>query len=219
MPLPTKEDLPRSPVNYSSELIKFNELRLKETALTTVGNENFTSTSSGLSYNSTTGETGLLTLLQSAIANSLIDATFVNQIQDELDLKADITYVDAQLLLKVSTANLLTLIGDNYFKQSNYGFPTTKTTNFTLSLSEYNKVVRITGASTITIPTNASVAFPIGTQIILQCATLSDVSVSPAVGVVLDSISSRRKLTTNGSGATLFKYDTNSWWLVGDIRT
>ena len=85
MAIVTLQDLPRSPVNYSSEELKFNEIRLKASPLTTTGNASWTSPSSGINYPATTGGEGqLLTLLQTALNNYLLNATKWNSIQTEL---------------------------------------------------------------------------------------------------------------------------------------
>lgn len=70
-----KFDLPNSLV---SELVKFNELFLKGLTRTTTGNLSFTSTSSTETYNSTTGEEGLLTLLKTALIDYMVTATDFN---------------------------------------------------------------------------------------------------------------------------------------------
>ena len=84
MAIVTLQDLPRSPINYSAEYVKYQELILKYTALTTTGNASFTSTSSGIVYPATTGgEAQLLSLLQTTLNNYLLDSAKWNSIQTE----------------------------------------------------------------------------------------------------------------------------------------
>lgn len=86
MAIVTLQDLPRSPINYSSEDLKYNELILKQSALTTTGNSTWTSPSSGITYSATSGgETQLLGLIQSALGNYLLTAVKWNSIQTEID--------------------------------------------------------------------------------------------------------------------------------------
>ena len=91
-------------------------------------------------------------------------------------------------------------------------------TAYTLVLSDAGKLVTLANAAavTLTIPTNASVAFPLGTRIDLVQYGAGQVTVGGA-GVTIRSSGSRLKLTGQYSGATLWKKGTNEWVLLGDI--
>lgn len=91
-------------------------------------------------------------------------------------------------------------------------------TTYTLVLSDAGKMVTLTNASaiTLTIPTNASVAFPVNTRIDLLQYGAGQVTVGGA-GVTINSSGSKLKLTGQYSGASLWKKDTNTWVLIGDI--
>ena len=71
-------------------------------------------------------------------------------------------------------------------------------------------------AITLTIPTNASVAFPIGTRIDLLQYGAGQVTVGGA-GVTIRSFGARLKLAGQYSGATLWKRSADEWVLIGDI--
>jgi hypothetical protein len=73
-------------------------------------------------------------------------------------------------------------------------------------------------AVTLTIPTNASVAFPTGTRIDLLQYGAGQVTIGGA-GVTIRSSGSKLKLAGQYSGATLWKKGTNEWVLIGDIAT
>ena len=78
-------------------------------------------------------------------------------------------------------------------------------------------------AGTINIPTNASVAFPIGTQItVIQTGTgqLTIAATTPATTTVLSNAATaaQPKLRTQYSSATLIKTGTDTWYVVGDIN-
>ena len=92
-------------------------------------------------------------------------------------------------------------------------------TTYTLALSDAGKIVTLSNASaiTLTIPTNASVAFPVNTRIDLLQYGAGQVSVSATGGVTLYSSGSRVKLTGQYSGATLWKKAADTWVLIGDI--
>lgn len=91
-------------------------------------------------------------------------------------------------------------------------------TTYTLVLTDAGKMVTLTNASaiTLTIPTNASVAFPVNTRIDLLQYGAGQVTVAGA-GVTINSSSSKVKLTGQYSGASLWKKATDTWVLIGDI--
>jgi hypothetical protein len=93
-------------------------------------------------------------------------------------------------------------------------------TTYTLVLTDAGKFVRLTNAAaiTLTIPTNASVAFPINTRIDIGQGGAGQVTVGGG-GVTIRSSGSKLKLAGIYSGATLIKVDTDEWWLIGDIVT
>jgi hypothetical protein len=91
-------------------------------------------------------------------------------------------------------------------------------TTYTLALTDSGKLVTLSNASpiTLTIPTNASVAFPVGAQVHIQQIGAAAVTVSGDTGVTLNAGGT----TTRGqwSAATLIKTDTNTWTMVGAIE-
>lgn len=93
-------------------------------------------------------------------------------------------------------------------------------TTYTLVLSDAGKLVSLSNASaiTLTIPTNASVAFPTNTRIDLLQYGAGQVTVGGA-GVTIRSSGSKLKLNGQYSGATLWKKGTDEWVLIGDIVT
>lgn len=93
-------------------------------------------------------------------------------------------------------------------------------TTYTLVLADAGKLVSLSNASaiTLTIPTNASVAFPTNTRIDLLQYGAGQVTVGGA-GVTIRSSGSKLKLTGQYSGATLWKKGTDEWVLIGDITT
>lgn len=93
-------------------------------------------------------------------------------------------------------------------------------TTYTLALTDAGKLVTLTNASaiTLTIPTNASVAFPVNTRIDLLQYGAGQVTVGGA-GVTIYSSGSKLKLTGQYSGASLWKKATDTWVLMGDIAS
>ena len=90
-------------------------------------------------------------------------------------------------------------------------------TTYTLVLSDAHKLVTLSNASAIslTVPTNASVAFDIGDQVNLLQLGAGQVTVGGA-GVTLRSQGSKLKLNGQYSTATLVKIGTDEWVLLGN---
>jgi hypothetical protein len=93
-------------------------------------------------------------------------------------------------------------------------------TTYTLAVGDAGQLVTLSNASaiTLTVPTNASVPFAIGTQITITQANSGEVTIAGAVGVTVNSADGDLKLRTQWSAATLIKTNTNSWILIGDIK-
>ena len=95
-----------------------------------------------------------------------------------------------------------------------------KSASYTLALTDKNKFIKMsvtTTANTVTVPTNASVAFPIGSQIhIIQYGT-GKTQVIPVSGTVTIYATPGTYLRAQYSSATLLKCDTNIWMLMGDL--
>jgi hypothetical protein len=92
-------------------------------------------------------------------------------------------------------------------------------TTYTLVLTDAGKMIRCTNASavTVTIPLNATVAFPTGTVIEVRQAGAGQVTISPTGGVTLNSESSMRKTAAQYRGVSLIKVATDTWDLDGSL--
>jgi hypothetical protein len=97
----------------------------------------------------------------------------------------------------------------------------TFTSQHTLTLSDANKVVELNfnSGNNLIIPTNTAVAFPSGTIITLAQYGTGQVTIVADTGVTLRSSGGKTKTTGQYSVATLYKRDTNEWYLYGDITT
>jgi hypothetical protein len=73
----------------------------------------------------------------------------------------------------------------------------------------------MSGGGTLTVPTDASVAFPVGAQINLLQTGASQVTVGGA-GVTINATPGL-KLRAQWSSATLIKRATDTWVLIGDL--
>ena len=94
-----------------------------------------------------------------------------------------------------------------------------KTASYTLSaLTERDDLIEMSSSSalTLTIPTDSTLNFPIGTSLdILQTST-GQVTIAGAAGVTVNATPGL-KLRTTWSSATLFKRAANTWIVYGDL--
>ena len=93
-----------------------------------------------------------------------------------------------------------------------------QTNSYTLVLSDKDCMVEQYKASAniITVPTNASVEFPVGTQITILQTGAGQTSVVGDTGVVVNGTPGL-KLRAQWSSAILIKRATDTWVLVGDL--
>lgn len=92
--------------------------------------------------------------------------------------------------------------------------------SYTLVLTDKNKFIKMSitsTANTVTVPTNASVAFPIGSQIHIIQYGSGKTQVIPVSGTVILYATPGAYLRAQYSSATLLKCDTNIWMLMGDL--
>jgi hypothetical protein len=91
-------------------------------------------------------------------------------------------------------------------------------TTYTTVLADAGKLVELNNASaiTLTVPTNASVAYAVGTQINLLQTGAGQVTVAGTSGVTVNATPGL-KLRAQWSSATLIKRATDTWVLVGDL--
>jgi hypothetical protein len=98
-------------------------------------------------------------------------------------------------------------------------------TTYTFVLADAdNKLVTASNASgqTYSIPTNATTAFPVGTQINLIQIGAGQVTVQAATSgtttvVSTGATAAAPKCRAQYSALTLVKRDTDSWYVIGDI--
>lgn len=117
------------------------------------------------------------------------------------------------------------LVGGTASASAALAFNAQTGTTYTFVLADAdNKLVTASNASAITvsIPTNASVAFPIGTQLNIIQIGAGQVTVSAATPgtttvVSTGATSASPKCRAQYSAMTLIKRDTDSWYAVGDI--
>jgi len=96
-----------------------------------------------------------------------------------------------------------------------------QTGSYQLVLGDVGKVIEmnVAGANNLTVPPNATVAFPTGTAIELFQYGAGQTTVVAGGGVTIRSSGGKLKLTGQYSAASLRKIATDEWVLVGDIST
>jgi hypothetical protein len=117
------------------------------------------------------------------------------------------------------------LVGGTTSASAALAFNAQTGTTYTFVLADAdNKLVTASNAAaqTYSIPTNATTAFPIGTQINLIQIGAGQVTVQAATSgtttvVSTGATAASPKCRAQYSAVTLIKRDTDSWYVVGDI--
>ena len=148
------------------------------------------------------------------------DANFSTTLTTNLGLKAPLASPTFTGTVTLPAAGIVFTDGT----QAKEGTPSrtpiiTKTDSYTLSaLTERDSLIEMgkATAQTVTIPTNASVAYPVGTSIDILQTGAGQVTIAGAGGVTVNSTPGL-KLRTQWSSATLFKRAENTWVVFGDL--
>ena len=95
-----------------------------------------------------------------------------------------------------------------------------QTASYTLVLADKAKVVEmnVASANNLTVPLNATVAFPVGTQIHIVQTGAGQTTIVATGGVTINSTTTL-KMRAQWAAATLIKRAENTWVLVGDVAT
>jgi hypothetical protein len=127
----------------------------------------------------------------------------------------------------LEAANVITATSGVAFSdgtQTKEGIPSqttiiSKSASYTLSsLTERDDLIEVDSASatTITIPANSSVAYPVGTSIDILQVGSGQVTIAGDTGVTVNATPGL-KLRAQWSSATLFKRATDTWVVFGDL--
>ena len=94
-----------------------------------------------------------------------------------------------------------------------------KTADYTLVLTDAGKVIEINSGSSenVTIPPNSSVAFPVGTQIVIVRLGAGAVVIVEGAGVTTRSDTDKNKIKSQYSSCVLIKHETNEWYILGNL--
>jgi len=119
-------------------------------------------------------------------------------------------------ITSVGTLSSLAVTGNAV---SHIAFNTTPTGAYTIVLADDGKVVEIPAAGAVTIPSDATTNFPIGTQITILQTTSGQVTLAGATtpNAVTVNATPGLKLRAQWSSCTLIKRATNLWVAMGDL--
>ena len=94
------------------------------------------------------------------------------------------------------------------------------TASTTAVLADDGKMITMSnaGANTFTVPPNSSVAFGIGTQLNIAQLSTGSTSIVAGAGVTLNSDGAKLTLNAQYAVATCVKTDTNTWFVVGNLK-
>lgn len=92
-------------------------------------------------------------------------------------------------------------------------------TTYTLVLSDKDKLIEMenAAANTLTVPLNSSVAFDVGTQILIVQKDAGTTTIAAAAGVTLLSKDSNLDIGGQYGAATCIKIATDTWYVIGDL--
>lgn len=124
-------------------------------------------------------------------------------------------YIDGDVLTAANVNSITEGVNDIAFGV----FNAQTGTSYTLALTDVAKVVSLTNAAgiTLTVPTNASVAFPIGTQILLYQGGAGQVTIAGDSGVDVRSQGTKLKIAGQYGVAGILKIDTDEWVAFGNL--
>ncbi len=93
-------------------------------------------------------------------------------------------------------------------------------TTYTLVAADAGKLITSSNGSaqTITVPPNSSVAFAVGTQIIVQNIGAANATLAQGSGVTIQSKDSNKEIDGQYAAATCIKTATDTWSLIGALK-
>ena len=140
---------------------------------------------------------------------------------DASEEKLTITGTDGQTALDVADGNVtitdtLTVSGGLV---APLAFNAQVGTTYTFVLADAGKFVSSSNGSaqTFTVPPNSSVAYAVGTQIIVQNIGSANCTLAQGSGVTINSKDSAKEIDGQFAAATLIKTATDAWSLIGAL--
>lgn len=120
--------------------------------------------------------------------------------------------------LVIAQSQVTNLVTDLAGKAPSLAVLNQQTASYTLVLADRDKMVEISSgsATTLTVPADASVNFPVGTRIEILQTNTGQITVAGAAGATVNGTPGLR-LRAQWSSAMLIKRAANTWVLIGDL--
>lgn len=126
---------------------------------------------------------------------------------------------DGKVLIGSTTDNATTnLVQVNGGLDYNITIRTTSTNPLTLALTDKGKFIVLTAGSSVVIPAEASVNFPIGSQMWFVQQGVSSPTFSGDTGVTLNTRSASKQPLARYAEVKLTKTASDTWYLTGDLK-
>jgi hypothetical protein len=95
-----------------------------------------------------------------------------------------------------------------------------QSSNYILQITDKGNLVEISSSSnsSVTVPLDSSVSFPIGSQILVVRGGTGNLGITGSSGVTLNSSQNYFNLNYQYSAATLVKKGTDVWYVFGDLK-
>ena len=96
----------------------------------------------------------------------------------------------------------------------------TQAASYTLQLSDARRTLvqmNVASANNLILPPNATVAIPIGSQILISQIGVGQTTILPGAGVTLVGADSAFKIRARWGACTVVKTATNTWSVYGDM--
>ena len=153
-----------------------------------------------------------------------ISATSVQAGMQEINTDADSTFLSqvsasgSYLTQASASGSYLTQVSASTSYAAKSLTINAQVASYTLVIADAGKQVEVSSASgvTLTVPTNAVAAFPIGTTIIIVQTGAGQITVAGSAGVTVNATPGL-KLYGQWSTALLLKRATDTWLLSGDL--
>jgi hypothetical protein len=169
------------------------------------------------------GAPGALDTLNELAAALGDDPNFATTVTNALAGKAStqsVTDLTTTVNTKASTQSVTDLTTTVNTKANALASFVALSANRTLQLTDGGKVLTFTNSTavTVTVPANATIAFPIGTQIAVLRNGAGTVTFAGASGVTVHSKDSALAIAGQYASAALLKRATNTWQLIGSLE-
>jgi hypothetical protein len=166
-------------------------------------------------FNSALANTNSYIATKYSVAN--VEAKFVSNTYAQATFSTVSNALD-KTSTSEQTVQASVVVANTFVAQKGAPIKTVDANTYTLILTDNGKYIRManTGGITITIPTNATVAFPVGAEfIIVHTGGNTYMTFANAAGVTLNSVGGSKVVNYQFSPATLKKVGTNEFDLAG----